>query len=430
MDYKCIIINKLSIKHIFFFTFFIISFIKIVIKHNIDKNKHLYQRLFNIYAFSISDLFSFLSCLVIKIRKETKKSKINAEIITHNSDFSKRLTDYVHYNKESNSNKHLNQKFLLLAFIDLIPQILTFLFYVKKGKNEREIKKNNLNILLIFNIISNYLLSRILLKTYFFRHHYVSFAINIFFLIILGILDIIEIIQNNEKGQRTIDIIIFFLIKIFGVLFYSVENVYGKMILMKNFITPYYLLLLRGIFEIILLIFFSIPFIFIKVEDINNEKSIIFNQFWKSINSEIALKIILLIIINFFYNVNIWIIIDFFTPNHLSMANIFEYFGFSIYNLIDFYFLGNKNQNEVIIFLFLSIFVFLLIGAFIHNEVIILNFCKLNEKTKLFLDQEALKDILSTKDNIDHSLMNDNEDDDNDKNDNSSILEMEKNDKI
>ena len=153
---------------------------------------------------------------------------------------------------------------------------------------------------------------------------------------------------------------------------------------MKNFITPYYLLLLRGIFEIILLIFFSIPFIFIKVEDINNEKSIIFNQFWKSINSEIALKIILLIIINFFYNVNIWIIIDFFTPNHLSMANIFEYFGFSIYNLIDFYFLGNKNQNEVIIFLFLSIFVFLLIGAFIHNEVIILNFCKLNEKTKLF----------------------------------------------
>ena len=153
MDYKCIIINKLSIKHIFFFTFFIISFIKIVIKHNIDKNKHLYQRLFNIYAFSISDLFSFLSCLVIKIRKETKKSKINAEIITHNSDFSKRLTDYVHYNKESNSNKHLNQKFLLLAFIDLIPQILTFLFYVKKGKNEREIKKNNLNILLIFIIM-------------------------------------------------------------------------------------------------------------------------------------------------------------------------------------------------------------------------------------------------------------------------------------
>ena len=46
------------------------------------------------------------------------------------------------------------------------------------------------------------------------------------------------------------------------------------------------------------------------------------------------------------------------------------------------------------------------------------------------MDQEALKDILSTKDNIDHSLMNDNEDDDNDKNDNSSILEMEKNDKI
>ena len=73
------------------------------------------------------------------------------------------------------------------------------------------------------------------------------------------------------------------------------------------------------------------------------------------------------------------------------MANIFEYFGYSIYSLIDMYFLGNEKSGQKNIFLFLSIYVFLLIGAFIHNEFIILNFCKLNEKTKLFETKQPQK---------------------------------------
>lgn len=152
---------------------------------------------------------------------------------------------------------------------------------------------------------------------------------------------------------------------------------------MDNFITPYNLLLIRGALDLILLLFFSIPFIFIEVND-NDEKSIIFIQFWKFINSEIVVKSIILMIVNFFYNINIWIIVDYFTPNHLSMANIFEYFSYSIYSLIDIYFLGNEKNSQKNIFLFLAFYSFLLIGAFIHNEFIILNFCKLNEKTKLF----------------------------------------------
>ena len=179
---------------------------------------------------------------------------------------------------------------------------------------------------------------------------------------------------------------------------------------MENFITPYNLLLIRGALDLILLAFFSIPFFFIEVND-NDEKYNIFIQFWEFINSKIVLKSIILMIVNFFYNANIWIIIDYFSPNHLSMANIFEYFGYSIYSLIDMYFLGNEKSGQKNIFLFLSIYVFLLIGAFIHNEFIILNFCKLNEKTKLFLDQAASKDLLSTKNNINHSIMNDNQDD-------------------
>ena len=421
---KYIIINKLSLKHFSFLTFFIISFMKIIIRNYIDENKHLYQRLFNIYIYSISDLFAFLPCLVIRKRKESNRSKIYANFTSQKTDYSKKISDYIHYDKENISKRSLIPRILLISIFDLGAQISNFFFYLFKGKNEREVAKSNLNILLIFKIISTYLLSLILLKTNFFRHHIISFAINIFFLIILGIFDAIEIININEKRKKIFDLIIYILIKILSTLCYSVENVYGKMILLKNFITPYNILLFRGILELILLVLLSIPLIFIEVNDIDG-KNIIFIQFWKSINSGMVIKAILLMLINFFYNVNIWIIIDYFTPNHLSMANIFEYFGFSIYNLIDIYFLGNKKNSQKNIFIFLAIYLFLLIGAFIHNEFIILNFCKLNEKTKVFLDQEALKDLLSTKENIDQSLMNDYDDDD----DNSQLLEMEKNEK-
>ena len=219
MGCKCIILNKLYLKHISFLTFFIISFMKITIKNNIDQNKHLYQVLFNIYDNSISDLFALLPCLV------------------------KKLSDNIEYDKENISKRSVIPKILLISFFDLAAQISNFLFYLFKGTNEKEIAKSNLNILLIFKIISNYLLSRILLKTYFFRHHYVSFGINIFFLIILGIFDASEIIKVNEESGITIGLIIYILIKIFSTLCYSVENVYGKKILMENFITPYNLLL-------------------------------------------------------------------------------------------------------------------------------------------------------------------------------------------
>ena len=44
---------------------------------------------------------------------------------------------------------------------------------------------------------------------------------------------------------------------------------------MENFITPYNLLLIRGSLNLILLAFFSIPFLYIEIND-NDEKNNIF----------------------------------------------------------------------------------------------------------------------------------------------------------
>ena len=119
MGCKCIILNKLYLKHISFLTFFIISFMKIAIKNNIDQNKHLYQGLFNIYTNSISDLFALLPCLV------------------------KKLSDNIQYNKEYISKRSVIPKILLISFFDLASQICNFLFYFFKGRNELEFAKSN-----------------------------------------------------------------------------------------------------------------------------------------------------------------------------------------------------------------------------------------------------------------------------------------------
>ena len=144
MGCKCIIFNKLHLKHISFLTFFIVSLMKITIKNNMYQETHVYQGLYNIYINSISDLFAFLPCLV------------------------KKLSDNIEYDKEYISQRTVISKILLLSFFDFAAQFSNFLFNILKGRNEKDIAKSNLNILLIFKIISNYLLSRFLLKTYFF----------------------------------------------------------------------------------------------------------------------------------------------------------------------------------------------------------------------------------------------------------------------
>ena len=43
-----------------------------------------------------------------------------------------------------------------------------------------------------------------------------------------------------------------------------------------------------------------------------------------------------------------------------------------------------------------QIYIFLIFGASIHNELIVLNFCKLQVQTKMFLEREAERDMSQT----------------------------------
>ena len=64
-------------------------------------------------------------------------------------------------------------------------------------------------------------------------------------------------------------------------IFYSFENLYGKILLSFSSISPYALIFYRGITVSIITILSSIILIYYDVPDENGDNSCIFTRYWK-----------------------------------------------------------------------------------------------------------------------------------------------------
>ena len=67
----------------------------------------------------------------------------------------------------------------IMIISNFIAQISTIIFYIVKEEQNTNVKLTNLNSSLIINVIIIFLLSRIILHTHFFKHHYFSLIITI-----------------------------------------------------------------------------------------------------------------------------------------------------------------------------------------------------------------------------------------------------------
>jgi hypothetical protein len=152
-----------------------------------------------------------------------------------------------------------------VGIFDFLSHVSSLAFYLVFGKNDRPLSENNLSSMLIVNTIVIYVASRIILKTYFYRHHYFSFILNIICIIILLSHDIYNTIHEKKETDSSNMIFFYFAKKILTIIFYSIEAVIGKKVLLDDLMNIYSLFFYRAIVETILLIFFSIPFIFIKI---------------------------------------------------------------------------------------------------------------------------------------------------------------------
>ena len=341
-----------------------------------EAQKPYEKRFFYSYIFTISNFFSIIPLFITSIRSRKRRDEKSnlSRTKTEKSNLSLELL----YSKDSPiSFTKLLIKTFLVSLFDLVAQFSDVIFYIFIAINDLEI-----NFLIVFKILFKYFLSNLILKTSYYRHHNFSVMINIICLILISIIDIYKICNNWD-----INYILFLLLIIFDSIFYALEDVVGKKALIEEFLSPYSILFYKGIYETLLLIIFSIPFFFIKIEDQN-----IFYIFVMKLNSFSNIFFVFVsMLTNFAYNVFIWIINDRFSPNDLAMVMVLQGFIDKIYILIFNYEQFKEDLFETIYLI--SIYFILIISACIHNETIIINCCGLNEYTKKNINIKSEKDF-------------------------------------
>jgi len=369
---KYFIFPEFNFNHFLFLSYFIVSIIKDNLKQLNKSTEDISSNFHNYYMSSLSDLLSIIPVLIIKYRSKSLK-------INENKKGNKKTSNLIYNDKnvenENTKAKRVIKLLIIISFLDFLGEYMHIIIFIFLKKIYFSVKRFNLNFILIINIVSQYIASLIILHSRFYRHHYLSLFINLIFIIILVIKDIIEI---NKIDSEPMAKFIYILSRILVVIFYAIEDALAKIVLTNNSVSTYNFLLFRGIFVSFLAILFSIVFIFIDLPDENNENSCVFTRFWKMYENKLYILLYIgLLIINFLYSVNIFFVIDRFSPSHLGMTLTIGHLGYLLNSLI---FYQNIEISEF--FLRLVISFILIIASLIHNEFIILNFFKLQKHTR------------------------------------------------
>ena len=386
---KYVIFSKLNKNHFLFLSFIIIKIIDELCHNYMEKVDDIIRIFHHNYIGSLSDFLSIIPFIIIKIRsKDISKNELKKENIKEKEQDSNNDIEYIYSDQKTENNikraKRIFKFLIIVSIFDFLATYLDIIFKIIKifTKDNLLINKVENNSSILFGIISMYVLSILILHSPFYRHHYVSMAINLLLLIILIILDIINIVNRKLSSIYVIE-------KTIIIILYSFEDVLAKILLSVDSVSPYIYLLYRGILVNILAFLFSFVFIFVKIPDENGDKSCVFSRFWKIYEYKLNILFYIIMFFNeYFMHLNIFLIIDKFSPIHFAMASIISYFISSLFSIF-----LSENDKISNFFYKLGIYLVLIVTSLIYNEFIILNFCGLQKYTQLFLQKEAIEDI-------------------------------------
>ena len=234
---------------------------------------------------------------------------------------------------------------------------------------------------IFFTMINFIILSYFILNQKLYKHNYVSAGVITFILFILFIITTFYI--DSEDYFPSILIDLFFSIG------YGAYDVLGKKYMNVFYKSPYFLLLTTGLISMILLLIVDI-FIYFLDPDIDG----IIIGFKNNVFSVPKFFLFILdIIVEWIWNNGIWLTIYYLTPYHYFMSQyVSEYISYLIKandSDKDFY-----STNNVIIFsilFFINIFCCL-----VFNEVVIINFWKLDYNTAKRIRERELRDASET----------------------------------
>ena len=409
---KYIIFSELNRNHFLFLSYLIIAIIIEINNQHITSSDDIVNTFHKCFLHTLSDFLSIIPFIIITIRsKGVSKNKLekvktigNEKAIDEKVErrVSETSTDialkYFNVNIKDKQTKEKKRKIklsLLVSTFEFLAIYLDVTFSIIAKTNNYQIKFSEMESSILFKVMSKYILSIIILHSPVYKHHYLSLAINVVFLIVLLVLDIIDIVNTKDNYY-----FLYAILKIIIAILFSFEDVYAKVLLSLGSFSPYIFLLYRGIFVNCFAFLFSFVFIFVKLPDEKGEKSIVFTRLWKVYDNKLNILLyIIFFIFIYLLNLNIFLIIDKFSPIHFAIASFLYNSISSIISCI----YGKQELKRF--FLKLAVYFILIISALVYNEIIILNFCGLEKYTKFYLLKAAHDDIRQTLDkNIDNDI--------------------------
>ena len=381
-----------------------------VFKRIQDLTKKLYIKkgyddhtLFKTFRYYLCHILAFVPLLIvyyrtkkaendlIEIKEENTEKLESVKTLTHNDTLFK--TNTIADLKVANTRKKRMKSYIFLGGLCILSLFCYYYRYFFEKYSAREFKQS---MGIFFDIGGYIVLSMLILKQKLYFHNFVSMGIIAVLLIVLFIMTTVCIEDKNSIWKS-------FIYYLFYILLFILYDVLKKKYMNVFFNTPYFMMLVIGIFGcVFVLIYDFIAFL------IDNNKEEVAKGFRENINDAgKAFALILDLIIHFIWNLGLWLTIYYLTPCHIFMS---EYISEYIYYIQDvnnppnpkFY----KTHNVVIF----SIFAFInFCCCLVFNEVVILNFFNLDYNTKKRIQERQRHESRTT--NQAQILLSDDEND-------------------
>ena len=193
---KYLIFSELNRNYFLFLSYFIITIIKDIVNKYITSSDDIIHSFHRYYIYTLSDFLSIIPFIIIKVRSKGISKNIELpKTETINSNSSKKSSkensmenpkftisdtfntiEYI-YSDNTNQNmikrsKRIFKLSIIISIFDFSAIYLNVTFNIIIQSSNFIIKKTKLNSIILFNIVSKYALSILILKTPFYKHNY------------------------------------------------------------------------------------------------------------------------------------------------------------------------------------------------------------------------------------------------------------------
>ena len=353
------------------------------------------HNLFKIFRLFLCNEFAFVFLLIFKCMNKSHKKEIILDENEKNEENEK--NDDFDKNDENSAIRIVEGEMQTVRVQNQIKSIIylfllsglyfgAYIFNYLVRQNILRRCRNSIGI--IYEIVILYVLSLLILKEKYHKHHYLSISI-----IVLTLTALFIIYINKLNDSSIYNAFWYYLVYY---ILYGSFNISIKKYFLVYFYSIYFVLLLIGAFVCVPLLLYDIIAFFV-----NKDVSGVLIGFANNVNS---VKSVFLFIVDllflFISNLGIFWTIYYFTPFYLIISEfISELLNYYI-QLIQ-YKQGQDIEDGNFLFanyniaIFSVIFFINLICSLIFNEIIILKFCKLEHFTKKYIKDRATSDASS-----------------------------------